>query len=250
MGKVRLKTKLVLAISGMVFVLVALFCYIYISHRVRQSTQAAHDRAEFVAKEIEESAHVATQVDSHQLDLDLDDPQRIQAAIERRLQNDKGMSTLLQSIIAYSFSIYDAGITDVHGQAIVHTDPSAVGKVLERRDNFGDVLTANVFRQLEIIYGPPRVYDFYLPLQQGEGQRFGSIRVGISTVFLKTEVAPQLMRALIYSAIAILLSLALAAGVSNIALRPLEAIARRLDQMTSEVPDPDPKPQPDHRPGG
>ena len=53
---------------------------------------------------------------------------------------------------------------------------------------------------------------------------------------MKDEVTPQLMRALVYSAIAILMSLALAAGVSNIALRPLEAIARRLDQMTSEVP--------------
>jgi signal transduction histidine kinase len=245
MGKVRLKTKLVLAISGMVFVLVALFCYIYISHRVRQSTEAAHNRAEFVAKEIEEMARAATEVDSHQLDIDLGDPQGIQSVIESRLQNDKGMSTLLLSIIAYAPSIYDAGIADVHGRAIVHTDSTLVGKQLERRDNFDDVRTANVFRQLEIIYGPPRVYDFYLPLQQGEGQRFGNIRVGISTVLLKSEVAQQLTTALIYSAIAILMSLALAAGVSNIALRPLEAIARRLDQMTSEVPDPHPNPQPD-----
>src|SRR5271167_3403389 len=140
MVKVRLKTKLVLAISGMVFVLVALFCYIYISHRVRQSTQAAHDRAVFVAEEIEESAHFATAVDSHQLDIDLDDPQRIQTVIESRLQNDKGMSTLLQSIIAYSPSLYDAGIADVHGRVIVHNDPSAVGKLMDRRDNFDDVL--------------------------------------------------------------------------------------------------------------
>jgi signal transduction histidine kinase/HAMP domain-containing protein len=245
MGKLRLKTKLVLAISGMVFVLVALFCYIYIAHRVRQSTQEAHGRAEFVAKEISESTHAATEVDSHQLDIDLDDLQRRQTLIESRLQNDKGMGTLLQSIIAYSSSIYDAGIADVHGRAIVHTDPLVVGKSMLRRDNFDDVWTANVFRQLKIIYGPPRVYDYYLPLQQGEGQRFGSIRVGISTVFLKSEVAPQLTQALIFSSIAILLSLALAAVVSNLALRPLEAIARRLDQMTSEVPDPHPNPQPD-----
>ncbi|HLI63469.1 MAG TPA: ATP-binding protein, partial [Terriglobales bacterium] len=76
----------------------------------------------------------------------------------------------------------------------------------------------------------------YLPIQR-EDQPFGDIRVGISTVFLQSEVRPQLRRALIFSLLAILLSLAFAAGVSNIALRPLEAISRRLDQMTAGVPD-------------
>ena len=49
---------------------------------------------------------------------------------------------------------------------------------------------------------------------------------------------------MVYSAIAILLSLILAASVSNFALRPLEAIGRRLDQMTAEVPDSHPQPDP------
>ena len=52
MGRLRLKTKLLLAISGMVFVLVAVFSYVYISHRLRQSTSEAYIRANFIAKEI------------------------------------------------------------------------------------------------------------------------------------------------------------------------------------------------------
>lgn len=244
MGRLRLKTKLVLAITGMVFVLVALFGYIYISHRLRQSTTEAYIRAEFVAKEIEESAREATQVSPRELDVDVSDPALLQAALEKRLQNDKGLNTLLQSIVAYAFAVYDAGITDVNGRAIVHTDSSLVGHPVEHRENYSDVLSANFFRQLRIIYGPPRVFDLYIPIQRGENQRFGYIRVGIATVFLKTEVAPQLSRALTYSLLAILLSLALAAGVSNIALQPLEAIGRRLDQMTAEVPDSQPHPDP------
>src|SRR5271169_5507377 len=241
MVRVRLKTKLVLAISGMVFVLVAAFCYIYISHRVRQSTQEAYDRADFVAKEIQESAREATQGDLRQLDVDVNDPQRVQAALESRLQNDKGLNTLLQTILAYSKTIYDAGIVDVKGRAIVHTDPAAVGTLLEHRENYDNVHDASFLRQLQIVYGPPRVYDLNLPIQRGARQPFGNIRVGISTVFMKNEVQQHLTRALTYSAIAILLSLALAAGVSNIALRPLESIGRRLDQMTAEVPDAHPQ---------
>ena len=243
MGRLRLKTKLLLAISGMVFVLVAVFSYIYISHRLRQSTTEAYTRADFVAKEIEESAREATQVDLEELGVDVSNPASVQAALQRRIQEDKGLNNLLQSILAYSFSVYDAGITDVDGRVIVHTDTSLVGTQLEQRANYGDVLSANFFRQLQIIYGTPRVYDLFVPIRRGEN-RFGFIRVGISTVFLKEELAPQLNRALTYSAIAILVSLALAAGVSNIALRPLEAISRRLDQMTAEVPDSHPMPDP------
>ena len=242
MRRLRLKTKLVLAITGMVFVLVGLFSYVYVSHRLRQSTTEAYTRADFVAKEIEDSARKATQVDLRKLEVDLDNPVLVQAALERRLQEDDGLNTLLQSILAYSYTIYDAGITDVEGRAIVHTDTSLVGSRLERRDNYSALLSANFFRQLQLIYGPPHVYDLYVPIKRGVDQRFGFIRVGISTVFLKNELTPQLNRALTYSAVAILLSLALAAVVSNIVLRPLAAIGRRLDQMTAEVPDSQPLP--------
>ena len=105
MGRVRLKTKLVLAISGMVFVLVAIFCYVYISHRLRQSTTEAYTRAEFVAKEIEDSARNATQFDLRSLEVNLDDPAVVKAALEARLRDDSGLNTLLQSILAYSASM-------------------------------------------------------------------------------------------------------------------------------------------------
>jgi PAS domain S-box-containing protein len=244
MGRLRLKTKLVLAISGMVFVLVALFCYVYVSHRLRQSTTEAFTRADFIAKEIENSARSATQVGPREFFMNVDDPDMVQAALERRLQNDPGLNTLLQSVLAYSLAIYDAGITDPDGKAIVHTDSTKIGNKVDTRDNYDSLRFANFFRQLQLIYGPPKVYDLTVQLNRGKNERFGDIRVGISTVFLKSDLEPQMQRALIYSAAAILLSLVLAVGVSNFALRPLEAIGRRLDQMTAEVPDSHPLPDP------
>jgi signal transduction histidine kinase len=237
MGRIRLKTKLVLAITGLVFVIAALFSFLYVSHRLRQSTAEAYIRANFVAKEIEAFARRATQVDLPKLDVNVDNPGLVQTTLEHRLQEDDGLATLLQSILAYSDAIYDAGITDVDGRAIVHTDTSLLGSTLERRENYSKLLEANFFRQLQMVYGPPRVYDLYVPIKRGADQRFGFIRVGISTVFLKNELAPQLNRTLTYAAAAILLSLAMAAIMSNLVLRPLEAIGRRLDLMTAEVPD-------------
>ena len=213
MVRVRLKTKLVLAISSMVFVLVALFCYIYVSHRVRETIAAAKERADFIANEVEDAAHQATLGDVGQENFDPNDPHLVQLVLENRLQNDKGLNTLLQTIVAYSYSTYDAGIVDVSGTAIVHTNSALVGTRLKNRENYDQVLNANFLRQLAIIYGQPRVFDHELTIQRGEGPRFGKIRVGISTVFLKNEVQPQLTRALGLSAVVALLSDGSSSGV-------------------------------------
>ena len=244
MAQIRLKTKLVLAISGMVFALIAVFSYFYVSRMVRQRFTNAYDNAAFVAKEIRESAREASQIDLSSTFINTNDPKQVAAVLDEALQTDPGLNTLLQSIVGYSPTIADAAITDVSGRAIVHTDPSAIGTQLELREDFQSLCKGSFRRQLDVVYGAPRVYEVYLPIQR-EGQPFGDIRVGISTVLLKSEVQPELTSALLFSAFAILLSLALAAGVSNIALRPLEAIGRRLDQMTAGVADitlePDPR---------
>jgi signal transduction histidine kinase len=64
------------------------------------------------------------------------------------------------------------------------------------------------------------------------GVAFGSIRVGVSTIFLRSELTPRLRHAIGLSAIAILCSLILAALLSRVALGPLEHINRSLDNMT------------------
>src|SRR5437763_7798594 len=64
------------------------------------------------------------------------------------------------------------------------------------------------------------------------GVAFGSVHVGVSTVFLRNELTPRLRRELMLSGVAILCSLILAAGLSNIALGPLENISRSLDSMS------------------
>jgi len=241
MGRIRLKAKLVLAISGMVVVLVAMFSYLYVSHLVRQRTAEAYDGAAFVAKEIRESAREATQTDLASTLAEISDPKQVQTILDWRLRHDSGLNVLLQSIVGYSQTIYDAAIADVNGRAIVHTDSNAMDTQLAKREDFDRIRSGDFLQQLRVVYGPPSVFDVKLPLQR-EGRPFGEVRVGISTVFLKNEVQQQLRRAIAFSIMAILVSLALAAGVSNIALRPLEAIGRRLDQVTAGVPDVAPEP--------
>jgi PAS domain S-box-containing protein len=242
MAPISLKTKLVLAISGMVFALVATFSFLYVSKVVRQRTAQAYQTADFIAKEILERAGDVTHVDSATLGADPSDPKAVDLAIAERLQHDPGLISLFNAIVGFSDIVYDAAIVDNNGRAIVDTNQDPTGTPLQPREDFDNLLGTSLYKQLQVFYGPPRVYDHHVQIRR-EGRPFGDIRVGISTVLFKHEIQPQLIRALGFSCLAILVSLALAAGLSNIALRPLEAIGRRLDQMTLGAPDSAPEPE-------
>ncbi|PYX48494.1 MAG: PAS domain-containing sensor histidine kinase [Acidobacteria bacterium] len=82
-----------------------------------------------------------------------------------------------------------------------------------------------------MIYRPSSVYDVRQSLKLN-GAPFGTVRVGISTVLLKSELTPRLQHALVFSAGAIFLSLLLSASISRLALGPLEEINRNLDDAS------------------
>jgi signal transduction histidine kinase len=232
MPRLSLKTKLVLAITAMVVALVGVFAYIYVSQTVRARVNVAYVDCDIQAHQIFNAARQALEVDLNPTKVDVSNPEAVKDAIKESLQTDPGLNSLLESIVGYSPIIYDAGIADQNGIALLHTDSDQLGQKLPDRPPFETVRDGGFWKQTRIVYGNPKVYEVRLPLQRG-GEPFGEVRVGLSTTFLKSELQPQLNRALIFSAFAIVVSLLLAAGLSNLALRPLEAIGRRLDRMTA-----------------
>jgi len=239
MPRLKLKTKLVLAITGMVFALVLALSCIYVSQLIDQRLTEANANASFVAHQLLDAARKALETDLGPADRN--DPTKLREAIAANLQADAGLNSLLQSVIGYSPTIYDAAIVDSGGQAMLHSDAAALGKTLPARAEFQGLISGGFLRQIAVIYGEPTVYEVRLPVQR-DGTPFGEIRIGLSTVFLKNELQPTLNHALIFSAISVLISLGLAAGLSSRALQPLEAIARRLDAMTVEVAPIEPEP--------
>ncbi|HVP41950.1 MAG TPA: ATP-binding protein [Terriglobales bacterium] len=238
MARIHLKTKLVLAITLMVMALVAVLSSIYLSHLVRQRVEEVYQSAQFVGHEVFHATRQALEVDLSSTKADLSDPAGLRAAIEEVLTTDPGLNSLLQSIVGYSPTIYDVAIVDPRGRALLHTDADKTGKLVPERDDFAVVRNGSIRQQVGMVFGPARVFEIRIPLER-DGQPFGAIRVGISTVFLKNTLQPQLTSAVLFSGLAILVSLALAAGLSNLALKPLEAINRRLDLLTAGQPVPE-----------
>jgi len=227
----RRRTKIVLAITFMVAVLVSAFSYIYISQLLRQQVTTADATASNLTSNL---AFLATKAapDLSSTRVDTSKPQAVRRAISYYLGTDRDLNNFLESVVGSWPMIYDAAIVDSEGNAILHTNPDLIGKRVPDRPIFERIEDANFRQQLRLVYNPPTIYDVRMPLQL-DGEPFGSIRVGVSTVFLKNELTPRLQHALLFSSVAILFSLVLAAGLSHLALGPLERISRSLDSVTA-----------------
>jgi signal transduction histidine kinase len=228
---VRRRTKLVLAITATVTVLVIAFSYIYISQLLRQRVIQANETANLLTLQLAYLAqnHVP---DLTSTPIDTNNPEAVRRALSYYLGTDRDLNVMLQSVVGNWPLVYDATIADADGRAILHTVPDLVGKTIPDRPNFRVVQDARFRQQLGMLYTSPSVYDVRRPLTLN-GKPFGSVRVGISTVFLENQLTPDLQRAVIYSAIAVLLSLLLASMISHIALGPLARISRSLDSVST-----------------
>src|SRR5262249_38292781 len=232
MPALRLKTKLVFAITAMVVVIVSALAALYISEVVRQRTQEAYDLSHNIALQLYSVSRGAFEVDLRSSKLNLNDPAQIEQAWQEVLQTDWVVNALLESVQGDSKLIYDAAIVDTKGLAILHTTPTFLGQAVEPREDFDSFVHAGIRTQLRAIYGRYQVYDVRIPLER-DGRAFGEVRVGVATTFLKEELRPLLKQALEASGAAILICLLIAAGLSSFALRPLAAISRRLDLISS-----------------
>ncbi|HXB21342.1 MAG TPA: ATP-binding protein [Candidatus Solibacter sp.] len=232
MPTLRLKIKLVFAITGMVLAIVATISTLYISEVVYQRVQKTYSDGDFIAHEIFTVARDALETDLSSTRIDLNDPKQVDAATEDILQTDVGVNSLLRSIVGYSPTIQDAALTNASGKILLHTNENLIGKVAQQREDISSLVNGGTWNQLKVAYGHARVYDVRVPLVRN-GAVFAEVRVGVQTVFLQDQLRPLVNRALIFSGIAIFASLVLAAGLSNFALRPLEAISHRLDLINS-----------------
>jgi PAS domain S-box-containing protein len=233
MPTLRLRAKLVIAITSMVLVIVATLSALYFSEVVQLRMKEQLDDGIYIAREIVNQARVPLEQDFSSSRIDLSDPKQVEDAMEEQLQTDAGLNVLLESVVGYSLTTYDAAITNSQGKALLHTNSSMLGKVLKPREDFSSIAYGGIWKQLKVIYGPAQLYDVRFTLVRSDLLFQAEVRVGLSTVLLKDQLRPVVRHALIFSGLSIVICLVLAAGVSNLALRPLTAISRRLDLISS-----------------
>src|ERR1700732_4533312 len=217
---------IVFVITTLFTALVVGFSWIYLSQLLRQRLLWADETASQLTNQLEYAASKAVP-DLTSTRVDTNNPKALRAAITYYLHADTNLNDMLESVVGNSRIIDDAAIIDPSGVAILDTNPALNGKPVPERPRLTVLRDAGFRRQLRMLYGPATVYDVSIGLEL-DGQAFGSVHVGVSTVFLRNELTPKLQQAAFFSVVAIFCSLVLSAVVSNVALGPLYAIARNL----------------------
>ena len=223
----RLKTKLVLAITGLVFLVVCTLSWIFLGQLLRQRMSQAYSANDMVAHQIS----LATQRTlANVRNVDANDPTALRAAVAKALRGDTALTALLNSAIRYSPTVFDVTIADSEGRGLLSTDPTNLDHLVPHRPEYAELEAGGLLRLLQVVFGPPRVYNLTLPLERGS-EPFATVRVGVRTTFLRFVVEPWLIAALTYTGVAIICSLIFAAFLANLALKPIEQIGARLDAL-------------------
>ena len=231
----RRKTIIVLVITLMVTSMVSAFSYLYISQILRLRIANANETATSLTHQLAYAVGNAVP-DFSSTAVDTSNPAALSRALADYVQTDVNLINLLQSDPGDWRYIYDVSIVDVNGKALLHTNASLVGKIVQPRPNFEQVVRARFREQIRLVFSPAAVYEVTYPLELN-GAPFGTIRIGVQTIFLKSEVAARLMKALYISVALIFASLLLAAAISNLALGPLKEISRNLDSVSAGEPE-------------
>ncbi|MGC2547816.1 MAG: PAS domain-containing sensor histidine kinase, partial [Silvibacterium sp.] len=213
----RLKTQLAAAITGLVFLVVSGLSWIYISQLLQQHIEQSYLATDIVAHQLLFTTRQALQNGLRDRKFDVNDPAAVRAAVADSLRNDDALNALINSVINYSPTVLDISIADREGRGLVTApDPSLEDQPLPRRPDYASLRKDSLIETLKIVFGPPRVYNVSLELDNNN-KPFLNIRIGIRTTFLENVLRPRFIDALTYIGIVILLSLVAAAFVANLA---------------------------------
>jgi signal transduction histidine kinase len=227
----RLKTKLVLAATGLTFAIVLVLSALFVSELLRQrieQTAAANDVLVHevwleMRKAVEAGLRANPPVDKSDAALHV--------AVVNALRSQTALSDVMNTIVRYSPTVQDVSVTDASGLTLVSTDPDAVDDKAVFRFSLASVQNGPISRQMRVVFGRPRVLDISQSLERN-GAPFLVVHVGVRSTFLKNSYEPWLMDALIFAALAALAAMLSAGLLANVALRPMEAISARLEILT------------------
>ena len=227
----RLKTKLVVAITGLVFLVATMLSWLYLSQLLRQHIDQSYNSTDIVAHQLLFATRTALETGLRNSPVDVNDPAALRAAVAYSLRNDVGLNALINSVISYSPTVLDIAIADHNGLGLVTAPVSSLQDTpLPVRPDYASLRNNSLVHTLKIVFGKPQVYNLTLGLER-DGHPFLTVRIGIRTTFLKNASLPWLRDALTYIGMAILISLIAAAFVANLALQPLTQIGSRLDAL-------------------
>ena len=227
----RLKTKLVLAISALVFAIAGLISLVYVHQLVKAAVQQTYDTNLMVARQVRFALQNALENGLRDRTVDPNNPGELQEMVAETVRNDLPLQAALESVNRYSATVYDVNIGNSQGVTLLSTNPDNEAKPLPSRTNYERLLKADPFSMMALAFGRPQVFNVAAPLENN-GQLFATVNVGVHTSLLRAVYQPLLKNALRLMTLALIVALGAAFLLSNLALRPLTQISKQLDRLS------------------
>ena len=228
----RLKTKLVLAITSLVFLISGALSLVYVSQLLYAAVKQSYDANKMVANQVRFALQNALETGLKDRKVDPNNPAELRNLDAEAIRDNAALKAVMDSVNRYSLTVYDINIGDSQSRTLISTNPANEDKPLPVRPNYSQLLNANPVQLMQEVFGPPKVFDVVVPLDRN-GEPFATVHVGARTTLLHAVYAPWLAEALTLMGFALGTALIVAFLLSNLALRPLEEISMQLDYWTA-----------------
>jgi signal transduction histidine kinase len=226
----RLKTKLVLAITTLVFLISGLLSLVYVFQLLHSAVQQSYETNRMVANQVQLAVRHALETGLSDQTVDPNNPAQLRNLAAEAVRNNEALQAVVESVNRYSLTVYDINIGDSHSITLLSTNPDNEDKPLPVRPNYDQLRDANPIQLMKQVFGQPKVFDVVVPLDRN-GDPFVTVHVGVRTTLLRAFYAPRLQDALELMGFVLGTALLVAFLLSNFALRPMEQISQQLDLL-------------------
>jgi PAS domain S-box-containing protein len=212
-----LKTKETVAITLFTFLVVAASSFVYLSQVTRLTVEQAEGQADLLAKQIYAQSRQAL-------------ARRPDNPPWATLETDRDLRSLLEASLGYFPYLLYVLIADEDGRTRIHGEPAKETEFIPPRPALADLLGMDPIHRLLALYRVGEVYEVGLPMQL-DGRPFGTIRLGISTVLLRGEMATSLRYGATLAAIALPLAWAVTMGLASLTRRRIRGLTLALERF-------------------
>ena len=213
--RLSIRAKQIAGVTAIVGVTVVALSGLYLARLADVIVTESHARAQVLASTI---LHRVSQLAI--------DPADKYAA----LREDGGLRSILEASV-YDQAVTSAAILDSEGTIVMHREPGLVGTHPPTVGDLAELASAGSLERLREIYsGDGQTLEARVLMVTGD-EEFGSIRVGVSTLLMRSSLNDSLRTPVLTTALALLIAVLVAGALSRVMLRPIHVIRSGLTRL-------------------
>ena len=213
--RLSIRAKQIAGVTAIVGVTVVVLSGLYLARLAGVIVSESYARAQNLGKTI---VHRVSQ-------LDIDPTDRYAA-----LKNDAGLKSILEASI-YDQAVTSAAIVDTDERVVMHRESVLIGSKAPNLGDLNKLAEASWYERLLLIYSGDGLTLESRQLMNVGPDKFGSVRVAVSTLLMRKALTDALGSALFTVAIALLIAVFVAGLLAQVMLRPIHVIRSGLTRL-------------------